>query len=421
MVYYLKLPQPEINIGVVGHVDHGKTTLVQALTGIWTARHSMEIERGMTIFLGYADGNIAYCETLSPPDAYTTELTCPDGSEAKLIRRVSYVDAPGHEAYMTTMLSGAMVIDTAILVIAANEPCPQPQTIEHLMALEILGVKNIIIAQNKVDVVSRDKALKNYEDIKKFVKETAAENAPIIPVSALHKVNIDVILEALHKLVPKPSRNLDAPPIMYVLRSFDINRPGTRYDEIQGGVIGGTIIQGVLRVGDEIKIMPGVKKPKETTKASSYELAPITTTIEEMRFGEYQVDEAKPGGLVALRTTIDPSLTKANQLAGSIVVKADYEIPVARRVEISYNALSRVVDVRGQQAKLPPLQAGERVVVAIGPATRIATVKSTSKDRVELELEMPIATWKGTRVAIGRRVLARWRLAGWGFVEELYE
>jgi translation initiation factor 2 subunit 3 len=289
------------------------------------------------------------------------------------------------------------------------------------MALEILGVKNIIIAQNKVDVVSRDKALKNYEDIKKFVKETAAENAPIIPVSALHKVNIDVILEALHKLVPKPSRNLDAPPIMYVLRSFDINRPGTRYDEIQGGVIGGTIIQGVLRVGDEIKIMPGVKKPKETTKASSYELAPITTTIEEMRFGEYQVDEAKPGGLVALRTTIDPSLTKANQLAGSIVVKADYEIPVARRVEISYNTLSRVVDVRGQQAKLPPLQAGERVVVAIGPATRIATVKSTSKDRVELELEMPIATWKGTRVAIGRRVLARWRLAGWGFVEELYE
>ncbi|MCC6034015.1 MAG: translation initiation factor IF-2 subunit gamma [Desulfurococcaceae archaeon] len=416
----VKIQQPEVNIGVVGHVDHGKTTLVQALTGIWTARHSMEIERGMTIFLGYADGNIAYCEDLSPPESYTTELTCPSGLEAKLLRRVSYVDAPGHEAYMTTMLSGAMVVDGAILVIAANEPCPQPQTIEHLMALEILGVKNIIIVQNKVDVVSREKALKNYEEIKKFVQGTIAEDAPIIPVSALHKVNIDVVVEALYKLIPLPQRNLEAPPVMYVLRSFDINRPGTRYSEIQGGVIGGTIIHGVFRVGDEVKILPGIKKPGESGK-TSHLFTPVVTRIEEMRFGEYQVDEAKPGGLVAFRTTLDPSLTKANQLAGSIVVKADYELPVVRSIEISYNALSRVVDVRGQPAKLPPLQVGEKVVVAVGPATRIATVKSTRKDRVELNLEMPVATWRGARVAIGRRVIARWRLAGWGFIEELYE
>lgn len=421
MVYLLKLPQPEVNIGVVGHVDHGKTTLVQALTGIWTARHSMEIERGMTIFLGYADGNIAYCENLKPPEAYTSELICPDGSEAKLLRRVSYVDAPGHEAYMTTMLSGAMVVDAAILVIAANEPCPQPQTVEHLMALEILGVKNIIIVQNKIDVVSRDKALKNYEDIKKFVKGTIAENSPVIPVSSLHKVNTDVVLEALYNLVPTPTRNLEAQPLMYVLRSFDINRPGTVYSEIQGGVVGGTILQGVFRTGDEIKILPGVKKPRELGKTTSHELTPIVTTIEEIRFGEYQVDEAKPGGLVALRTTIDPSLTKANQLAGSIIVRANYDVPVVKSIEISYNALSRVVDVRGQPAKLPSLQVGEKVVIAVGPATRIATVKSTRKDRVELELEMPVATWKGARVAIGRRVVARWRLAGWGFVEELYE
>jgi translation initiation factor 2 subunit 3 len=417
----VKLPQPEANIGVVGHVDHGKTTLVQALTGIWTARHSMEIERGMTVFLGYADGNLAYCEGLEPPDAYTTEFKCLGGSEAKLLRRVSYVDAPGHEAYMTTMLSGAMVVDGAILVVAANEPCPQPQTVEHLMALEILGVKNIVIVQNKIDVVSRDRALKNYEDIKKFVQGTLAENAPIIPVSALHKVNIDVVVEALYKLIPPPPRNLEAQPVMYVLRSFDINRPGTRYDEIQGGVIGGTVLQGVFRVGDEVKILPGVKKPRESAKSPSQEFTPIVTTIEEIRFGEHQFDEARPGGLVAFRTTIDPSLTKANQLAGSIAVKADYEVPVVRSIEISYNPLSRVVDVRGQLVKLPSLQVGEKVVVAVGPATRIATVKSAREGRAQLDLEMPIATWRRARVAVGRRVVARWRLAGWGFVEELYE
>ncbi|MEM4516579.1 MAG: translation initiation factor IF-2 subunit gamma, partial [Desulfurococcaceae archaeon] len=202
---------PEVNIGVVGHVDHGKTTLVQALTGIWTARHSKELERGMTIFLGYADGNIAYCSSLNPPEAYTTDLVCSDGSEARLLRRVSYVDAPGHEAYMTTMLSGAMIVDGAILVVAANEPCPQPQTVEHLMALEILGVKNIIIVQNKIDVVSKEKAIKNYQEILSFIKGTAAENAPIIPVSALHKVNIDVLLQAIQERIPTPQRDLSKP------------------------------------------------------------------------------------------------------------------------------------------------------------------------------------------------------------------
>ncbi|MEM4532884.1 MAG: GTP-binding protein, partial [Desulfurococcaceae archaeon] len=86
-----EIRQPEVNIGVVGHVDHGKTTLVQALTGIWTARHSEELKRGMTIKLGYADGNIAYCDTVEPPESYTTSEICPDGSDSKLIRRVSFV------------------------------------------------------------------------------------------------------------------------------------------------------------------------------------------------------------------------------------------------------------------------------------------------------------------------------------------
>ncbi|MCD6301021.1 MAG: translation initiation factor IF-2 subunit gamma, partial [Staphylothermus sp.] len=179
--------QPEVNIGVVGHVDHGKTTLVQALTGIWTARHSEELKRGMTIKLGYAEGNIAYCEECEEPEAYTTEPTCKHcGSDSvpKLLRRVSYVDAPGHEVLMATMLSGAAIMDGAILVIAANEPCPQPQTREHFVALDITGIRNIVIVQNKVDVVTKEQALENYEQIKKFIEGTWAEDAPIIPVSA---------------------------------------------------------------------------------------------------------------------------------------------------------------------------------------------------------------------------------------------
>lgn len=415
-----KFRPPEINVGVVGHVDHGKTTLVQALTGIWTARHSKEIERGMTIFLGYADGNIAYCADVEPPDAYTIELTCPGGSEAVLLRRVSYVDAPGHEAYMTTMLSGAMVMDGAILVIAANEPCPQPQTVEHLMALEVLGVNHVVIVQNKIDVVSKEHALKNYEEIRNFVRGTVAESAPIIPVSALHRINIDVLLQAIQETVPAPQRDPAKPPIMYVVRSFDINRPGTPYNMIQGGVIGGSLLQGKLRVGDEIVILPGVKTPKETGKARTYTYEPVTTVIEEIRYGDLQVEEALPSGLVAIRTTLDPSLTKADQLVGSVVTKPGNDVPVTTAIGILYHELERVVGIRGQPIKLSPLQAGEKVIVAIGSAIRVASIKSTRKDYVEIKLDEPVAAWRGSRIALGRRVMARWRLAGWGIVQDVY-
>lgn len=406
---------PEVNIGVVGHVDHGKTTLVQALTGIWTARHSKEIERGMTIKLGYADGDIYYCEGLQEPDAYTTSSTCPDGSPAKLLRRVSFVDAPGHEAYMTTMLSGAMVVDGAILVIAANEPCPQPQTIEHLMALNIIGIRNVVIVQNKIDVVSRERALANYEEIRSLVKGSVAEKAPVIPVSALHKVNIDVLLKAIQEVIPTPERDLSKPPILPVIRSFDINKPGTPVSELKGGVIGGTLLQGRLRVGDEIVILPGVKVVKGKAQPK---LEPISTVIEEIRYGEHVVDEARPGGLVAIRTRLDPSLTKNDQLVGNIVTLPSIDIPVAKTITIRYELFERVVSGK-EFLKLPPLQPTEKLVVAVGTSVRVGSIKSLKKDTMTLELNEPVATWPGSRVALSRRVLARWRLAGWGIVEHV--
>ncbi|MEM3763491.1 MAG: translation initiation factor IF-2 subunit gamma, partial [Desulfurococcaceae archaeon] len=350
----------------------------------------------------------------------TAETVCPDGSSSRILRRVSYVDAPGHEAYMTTMLSGAMVIDGAILVISATEQCPQPQTIEHLMALEILGVKNLVIVQNKIDAVSKERALKNYNEILNFVKGTIAENAPIIPVSALHKVNIDVLLQAIQEIISTPERDLSKPPIMYVIRSFDINRPGTQYGDVQGGVLGGTLLQGKLELNDEITILPGVKIEKPG-KQKTQEYVPLVTTIEEIRYGDVSSEEAKPGGLVAIRTKLDPSLAKADRLAGSVVTKPNEKLPVATSLSISYHVLERVVGLKaGQQVKLPPLQPGEKIIVVVGPATRLSTVKSVKKDYVDVDLSEPVVAWKGMRVAIGRRVMARWRLAGWGVVENVY-
>src|SRR3989338_1226568 len=187
--------QPEINIGMVGHVDHGKTTLTEQFSGKWTDTHSEELKRGITIRLGYANFSI-----YKDKDGYTTKKS----KDAKLLRTISIVDAPGHETLMATMLSGAAIMDGALLLVAANEECPKPQTEEHLMALDIIGIRSIIIVQNKIDLVTKEQALKNYQQIKEFVKGTVAENSPVIPISAQHGININLLLEAIEEHIKTP-------------------------------------------------------------------------------------------------------------------------------------------------------------------------------------------------------------------------
>jgi len=411
----LKKQQPEVNIGMVGHVDHGKTTLVKALTGVWTSRHSEELKRGMTIKLGYADGDVYLCETCEPPARYSpfpTCESCPE-SEPKLVRRVSYVDAPGHEVLMATMLSGAALMNGAILVIAANEPCPQPQTAEHFAALQIIGVKNLVIAQNKVDVVSKERALKSYQEIKKLVENTFAEDAPIIPVSALRGANVDALLTAVQKRIPTPERDPTKTPIMYVARSFDVNKPGTPPDRLVGGVVGGTLIQGVLRVGDEITILPGAKV-KSASGRVTYE--PLRTKVTSLRFSDLEVEEARPGGLLAIGTELDPSLTKADGLVGNVVTKDERAVEVVTNLRVRYSLLERVVGTK-ELLKVEPLKPREQLVLTIGTAITLGVITSLSKDVMEVELRSPVALIGKDRVAISRQVLGRWRLVGWGLVE----
>ena len=280
-----KFKQAEVNIGMVGHVDHGKTTLTKALTGIWTDTHSEELRRGITIKIGFADAEIRKCPKCG---RYSTSPICPYcGAETEFERRVSFIDAPGHEALMTTMLAGASLMDGAVLVIAANEGV-MPQTREHLMALQIVGNRNIVIALNKIELVDRETVMKRYEEVKEFVAGTVAENAPIIPISALHGANVDVLLAAIEKFIPTPKRDPNKPPKMLVLRSFDVNKPGTPPEKLIGGVIGGSIVPGKLRGGEEIEICPGV--PHEEHGRNKYE--PIKTEIFSLPAGGGVVEEA---------------------------------------------------------------------------------------------------------------------------------
>ena len=403
--------QPELNIGTAGHVDHGKTTLIQGLTGVWVARHSEELRRGITIRLGYVDCGFYRCPNHEPPECYTTKPTCPlCGEKTEFLRAVSFVDCPGHEILMTTMLSGASVMDGAILVIAANEPVPKPQTREHMAALEIIGVKNIVVVQNKVDLVTREQAKENYEAIRKFLEGTIAHDAPIIPISAQHAVNLDLLIEAVERYIPTPKRDPTKPPLMHIVRSFDINKPGTPAENLSGGVIGGTIVEGKLRVGDEIEIRPGIKLKEE----GDYE--PLYTEIISLRAGGKSVEEAGCGGLVGVGTLLDPSFTKADGLIGNVVGKPGSLPETLKNFGLEVHLFKYAIGTP-ELVEVEDIRTNEALVINAGTAVTVGVVTSGRKDYIEVSVKRPICAKEGSRVAISRRIAGRWRLIGYGILK----
>ncbi len=403
--------QAEINIGMVGHVDHGKTTLTKSLTGVWTDQHSEELKRGISIKLGYADSIFRKCTKCEGTESYTIEKKCPTcGEPTEILRKVSFVDAPGHETLMATMLSGAALMGGAVLVIAANEKCPQPQTEEHLMALSILDVKNIVVVQNKIDLVSVEDAKKNYEEIKEFLKKFNYEDVPIIPIAAHFGTNIDILIEAIEKHIPTPKPDNSKSARMYVARSFDINKPGKEANDLLGAVIGGSLISGTLKVGDEVEIKPGFKKI-----VSNKEIwEPITTKIITLGIKEGQLESASSGGLIAIGTTLDPFISKADKLIGSLLGEPGTLPENKEKLNLKTTMIKRIVGAAEDSATKIILN--EPLVVSIGTAVSVGTVTFMRGEDMELSLKRPVCLDEGSKVALSKRVNNRWRLIGYGVV-----
>jgi len=392
--------QPEVNIGLVGHVDHGKTTLTQKLSGQWTDTHSEELKRGITIRLGYA--NISIYEKEGKFFSYKEV-----GS--KFVRKISLVDAPGHESLMATMLSGAMIMDGALVLISANEECPQPQTKEHLTALEMIGIKNVIIVQNKIDLVSKEKAIENYNDIKNYLQKTAYKDAPIIPISAYHGLNIDLLLKTIQEKIKPKEQDTKKDPLMLVARSFDINKPGMEINKFKGGVLGGALVQGKLKVGDSIEIKPDKNIEDKPRK--------LKTKIVGLMTGNTPIEEATPGGSIAVLTTLDPSIIKSDSLAGTVVGHPDKLPPSWEDLKIELNLLDRIVGTKDEE-EVKPIHDKEILMLNSNSTATVGVVINLKKNVATCKLKIPLCAEVGSRVTISRRIGNRFRLVGYGIIKE---
>ena len=402
--------QPCVNIGTAGHVDHGKTTLIQALTGSWTSVHSQELKRGITIRVGYSDAAFYKCKSCEEPLGYSTTPTCNNcGKESELSRVVSFVDSPGHESLMANMLSGSALMDGALLLVAANEKVPKPQTKEHLLALQTLGIQQIVVVQNKVDLLSYQDALQNYQDITKFVKGTHAAKAPIIPISAQSKLNIDALIGSIESSIKTPKRDESKDTVMHVLRSFDVNKPGTKLKNIKGGVIGGSLTQGVFEIGDEIEIKPGIMNEKK----KNYE--PLLTKITSLGTAAGIVESVKPGGLVAIGTKLDPAMTRSDSFIGSVIGKPGTLPKNFMDIKLEVNLFDSAVGTT-EDTKVIPIQSGELLRLNIGTAPVLGQVTRIKSKTAEIKLRRPACIFEGGNVAISRRIADRWRLIGAGIL-----
>ena len=262
-----------IIIGTAGHVDHGKTALIKALTGIETDRIKEEKKRGITIELGFA------------------YLDLPDGEKAGII------DVPGHEKFVKNMLAGAGGIDLALLVVAADEGF-MPQTREHLGILSLLNISEGIIVVTKKDMVDEDWLEIVCDEVRQEVQGTFLENAQIIPVSSYTGEGIEQLRQAIFTMIDQKTqiKNLDVPFRIPVDRIFSVEGFGT--------VITGTLIEGTMKVGDPVTVYP----------------SRIESSIRNLQVHSQDVQEAYAGQRVAVNLA---GLKKTDLNKGDVIAVPD--------------------------------------------------------------------------------------------------
>jgi translation initiation factor 2 subunit 3 len=412
--------QPIMNIGTIGHVSHGKSTIVKQTSGKTPQQFSSEQVRNITIQLGYANVKIFQCV---PCDLYQTQpgsvdnfycTKCCKITELRL--HFSYVDSPGHQSYMSTMLNGTAVMDGILLVIGSNEPIPQPQTAEHMIAAELMDIKNGIVVLNKLDLMSKSEAQDAYVSTKKFLKNSKFENSPIIPLCANYGINLDVLAKTICQTFPIPQKNLKISPRMVIIRSFDVSKAGEPAKEVKGGVAGGSLLQGVIRVGQQVEIRPGLifQQKNPDTGLNEFLYKPVKTIVTSLFSEKTPLQFAIPGGLIGVGTKLDPALTKQNRLVGQII---GLDLPdVYDEIKLKYNLIAAF-----NNSNESPFKKGDKILLNVHsseiPST-VAIIPKKQKDIIIVVLSKPVCIDTYEKVSISKAVDGRWRLCGYAVVQQ---
>ena len=390
----------DITIDVVGNFADGKTTLVKALTSESTLRHSEEKKRGITIRLGYAHFLIYKCDSCASFGKNEKCEVC--GSSASLYYRVSIIDSPGHKTLTTIMLSAATLVDGAVLVISSNQKCPQPQTQEHMEALRMIGVKNLVVAQTKIDVVGKERAIESRNEIKEFLSKNGYDNAEIIPVFAAQNVNVSSLIQEIGKFDTTVGA-ADEKAEMVVVRSFDINKPGTKISDLHGGVFGGGLKSGSFKPNDEIVIYPGVYV-KNSWKPLKSKIISI-----QSEFGKEK--SVSRGLMVGIETDLDPYLARRDNLSGSLIVKKDVVPSFKNRISMDYQFIGGKFD--------KPVQKNETVLLNVLSSKVLGTVTSVSGSKVTINLGNSFLPYfMGDQAILSRKLNNVWTIAGSGNIYE---
>lgn len=334
-----------INICTLGSVADGKSSMVKMLTGEKTQRDSREMKRNITINAGYANLKIWNCEKCNikySSGEMNSNLICNDcNNECILIKYISFADCPGHqELIMTTMSSISLMMGAIVIVSVENSLKEKPQLKQHLLTAKLANISKIIICLNKCDLQDKSVVLERYNELKQILEELDIIPLIIIPTSFTNNCGKDELINSIDKYFNILSHNEFDTVNFRITRTFDINKPGTPYDQVLGGCIGGTLISGKLNIGDIVEIRPGILTKN---KNGRYTNEPIITKLLSFETNNNQINEVNPGGLVSIRTTIDPYYCKGNNmLTGNILGKPEHLPQVFHDIDINYTSINDI-------------------------------------------------------------------------------
>lgn len=399
--------QAIINIGTAGHVAQGKSTVVKRITGIATQTYKSERERNITIRLGYANcklfRNPISNKVFALPEQTQKAYDPVTNDVLELLYQLSFVDCPGHQAYIATMISGSSIMDHVLVVVAADEPIPQSQTHEHLIALEYSGIEkaNICYLLNKLDLINPMKVNIINSNLNSYLDQNFGvdKERKIIPISAATGDNIDAVVSHLaeqvqirmNKTIEQAQQALE----MYIVRSYNINRPNTPLDKLEGAVVGGTIRSGVIAIGDLVEIRPGVINIIDGKRV----IQPLVSRVIALKSGKNDVKTAIPGGLIGVNLSLSAGLSSDDKLKGQVLTHFGKGDPIYNIISGKFRGASTLSPKAS--TKLNELKVGSILTVIINGImnvkAKVTALKSklSKKDgevkgSISLELDKPI-------------------------------